>query len=440
MLEESTTTARVVLPADFRSRGLKPTTLHVLNAALERGKISTREIAHLIPKDIERDREKLTEVIGWLNGLIKSRQTELVTDKDEPAHRQQYPIVRVNRVEFQHVGNGKVLPVRKDRPLPIDRLESEGNKFERDALAFYYAEIRRYPLLSFDDEQVLGRRMLEDRDLEARNKLVEHNLRLVRWIARKYAWSQIDFEDLVQEGNMGLLTAADKYDYRVGRFATYATWWVRQAITRMIMDYGTIIRLPVHLQELRRKILKASREVAAKVGRVPTIEEIAARAQIASEKIRRTMLSVRIETVSLDDVQRSDGRGTEGEGDGPTIAESVPDDRIISPDIYIEACQELEAARKRLNDTLQEITGGLQLSGRDQDIFNSFYGFDGSGKRRTLEVVGQHHGVTRERVRQIIARIWQRIDEKGGNMDHCRLLEEQARIDELEKIVGPGTS
>lgn len=438
MFEE--TTALVVLPSDFRSRGLKPATVHVLNAALERGKISTREIAHLIPKEMERDREALSETIAWLSELIKSRQVQLVTDKDEVAHRQQYPIVRVNRVEFRRVGDGAGLPVRKDRPIPVDRLESEGNKFERDALAFYYAEIRRYPLLSFDDEQALGRRMLEDRDLDARNKLVEHNLRLVRWIARKYAWSKIDFEDLVQEGNVGLLTAAEKYDYRVGRFTTYATWWVRQAITRMIMDYGTIIRLPVHLQELRQKILKASREVAAKVGRIPTIEEIAAHALIAPEKIRRTMLSVRIETVSLDDVQRVDKRGTGGEGNEPTIGESVPDDRIISPDLYIEACQELEAARKRLNDTLQEITGGLQLSGRDQDMFNTFYGFDGSGKRRTLEVVGQHHGVTRERVRQIIARIWQRIDERGGNMDHDRLLEEQTRIDELEKIVGNGTN
>ena len=430
--------SRNPFPEDIQSRGLKPIATQVLETALQRGKISAREIAHFIPRGVERDRERLSETIGWLSQLFKSRQVQLVTDKEEPAHREQFPIVLKEKKVFRIVKrDGTSILGTKKEVISLDRLEHEGTSYERDALSLYYSEIRRYSLLSFEQELELGRRIFEDHDLGARNKLVEHNLRLVRWVARKYAWSKIDFADLVQEGNVGLITAAEKYDYRVGRFTTYAIWWVRQAIGRMIMDYSTIIRLPVHIQELRQKILKASREVAEKVGRVPTTEEIAVHAQISKERIERMFLTMRIQTVSLDDTQRIDGYGEGSEGDGPTIGDSIADDRIISPDLYIEASQELAASRRRVDEILREIMDGMSLTERNVEVFKTFYGFDGSDKRRTLEVVGQQFKLTRERIRQIIANIWQKVDDQGGDMDHDRLLEELIRIEELEKIVGP---
>ena len=431
MFEEVTTS---VLPADIQSWGLKPAGTRVLEAALKRGTISTHEIAYLVPRGIGRNPEYLGKVMKLLGQLFKERETRQVPDRDELAHRNQFPIPRVEKRTFLTTGDSGSMPalMRKVKG-PTDEELDQTAWHSRDSLMVYYSEVRRFSLLSLEEERELGRRMLENNDLRARNRLIEHNLRLVRWIAGKYGWSKIELEDLIQEGNIGLMTAADKYDYRVGRFTTYATWWIRQAITRMIQDRASMVRLPVHIQEFRQKVMRISEELATQFGRVPTLQEVATQAKISEEKIRRMFLRTRITFVSLDDFQEFGGQD---EGDGPTFAESIPDDRIINPELHLEASQELKASRQRVNNILEEIIHGMSLSERDVEIFQTFYGFDGSGKRRTLEVVGQQFTVSRERIRQIISNIWQKVSERGGDMDHDRLLQELTRIDDLEKIVG----
>lgn len=448
MLETTSSPSCLDLSADFRSKGLRPAAVQALTRALERKSISTHEVANLVPRGMERDREKFTEIIGWLNRLFGSHKVRLISDKEEAAHREQFPVSSEKKqTEFR-----KVTKVHPDLPVPeettrdeetvaaFNRLEQEGEKYELDILKRYYVEVGKYTLLTAEQEQELGRRVLENRDLDARNTLVEHNLRLVRWIARNYTWSKLDFQDLVQEGNVGLITAAEKYDYRVGRFTTYASWWIRQAIGRAIMNYSDVIRLPVHLQELCHKILKASAEVSVELGRIPTVEEIAEHTHISKEKIQRTLLASQINVVSLDATIGVDKPGVGNQNSNTTVGDMIPDIGVISPEIYLEACDELKAAEERLSRALQEVTHNLELRPRSLEIFNCFYGLDGSGRRRTLEGVGQKFAVTRERIRQIIAKIWEKIDEHGFDMDHDRFLEEMARIEALQKLVSAGSA
>ena len=441
-MEETATNLDQTLPADFRSRGLKLVGAGVLRAALLRSRISTREIAYFIPKEIERNRERFTQTIGWLGLILKSRGVQLVPDKDGQAYREQYPIAESSKKrKFRKIENNTELPGRYKEPTNLlEQLEEEGSQYEYDILGKYYAEIRQFLLLTQEEESELGRRAFEDSDLDARNKLVEHNLRLVRWIARRYVWSNIEFEDLLQEGNVGLMIAAEKYDYRRGRFTTYAVWWIRATISRAIMDQSRTVRLPVHVQELDYKIREASHRIAGEVGRIPTTAEIARAVELPVEKVSRALIRMRTETiVSLDDTINMDGhRGRDD--DELTIGESIPDNQTINHELYIEACQELKTAQQRVNSTLQEITGGLLLSERNIGVFRTFYGFDGSGQRRTLEATGQQFKVSRERVRQIITSIWRKVDDRGGDMDHDHLLEELVRIEKLEKIVASVTS
>ncbi|MEK7630972.1 MAG: RNA polymerase sigma factor RpoD/SigA [Patescibacteria group bacterium] len=440
-MEETIEGINQTLPADLRSRGLKLVGIELLQAAFLRGKISTHEIAQLIPKETERDRERLTETISWLGQLLRSNGVQLVTDKDAPAYHDQYPTRKKEPKKFRKVQDGTELPgTYKGLPIAPEHLNEESSLDEYyDVLGQYYSEMRRYPLLSFEEERELGRRIFEESDLDARNGLVEHNLRLVRWVASRYMWSNLSLEDLIQEGNAGLIIAAGKFDYRRGRFTTYAVWWIRQSISRAIQDQSRTIRLPIHIQELDHQIREVSQRIAEEMGRIPTAEEISCAAELPVDKVSRALIRMRIETISLDDVINMDGHRGKNEDNEPTLGESLPDEQILNHELYIEASEELETARKKINETLRQITDKLSLSERDVRLFNIFYGFDGSGGHRTLEASGQHFGITRERVRQIINAIWQKVDDQGGDMDHNHLLEELDRIDELEKIVVPAT-
>lgn len=427
------------LRSDIRPKGLNLAIAHLLDDVLTRKAISTTEIATLIGQKTHRNRELLTETIAWIHQYLRHNNVRLVSDRDEPAHRQQYPIPRKEkRTELRAIKSLTKEDSLGNLGTQLEQLEEEGAEYEHDALSTYYAEMHRFPLLTKEQERELARRVWEERDLGARNKLIEHNLRLVRWTAaKKFAWSNMPFEDLVQEGNIGLLTAAERFDYRLGfRFTTYAIWWIRQAIGRAISNQSGPIRIPVHLLELREKIRTTSVKIERETGHAASVVEIAGRLQIPQKTIQK-VLSAPVGAISLDSEIHVDRRGF-GTEDGPTFGESLPDQTSVSPETYIEACEELEAARNRLNSALLQVTEEIHTSERNLEIFNLFYGLDEGGRRRTLEATSEHFDITRERVRQIIAHIWERIDECGGNMDHRRFVQELARIEELEKIVLSG--
>ncbi|HSE35356.1 MAG TPA: RNA polymerase sigma factor RpoD/SigA [Candidatus Paceibacterota bacterium] len=297
----------------------------------------------------------------------------------------------------------------------------------------YYQACRKYPLLSKEQEQELSRRVCEDGDLSARNELVCHNLRLVRSVARRYAWSKLPFADLIQEGNLGLITAAEKFDWRVGtRFTTYAYWWIRQAVTRAILQYSDVIRLPVHIGMLRLNILQAIDRMCIDGGRIPTPEAIAEYLDTPLPAVKNALRAMHLQNpIPLDGIPRSGE-----EGDEINLQDLVADPNGADPSVILEAKQELLAIYNDLRiilDAIKELPGNRE---RNITVFKEMHGLGPSGEKRTLEEVGQEFGVTRERIRQILLRIFESLAEQGIEVDQQALRDHLWRVQELEKLSG----
>jgi len=258
-----------------------------------------------------------------------------------------------------------------------------------DPVRMYLKEIGRVPLLSSDEEVELAKRM-ELGDEEAKRKLAEANLRLVVSIAKRYVGRGMLFLDLIQEGNLGLIKAVEKFDYRKGyKFSTYATWWIRQAITRAIADQARTIRIPVHMVETINKLVRVSRQLLQELGRDPTPEEIAEEMNISEEKVREIM-KIAQEPVSLETPI--------GEEEDSHLGDFIPDHDTRAP--ADEASFTL--LREQLDDVLKTLTD------REQKVLRLRFGLD-DGRARTLEEVGQRFGVTRERIRQIEAKTLRKL-------------------------------
>ena len=253
-----------------------------------------------------------------------------------------------------------------------------------DPVRMYLKEIGKVPLLSAEEEIVLAQRMQEG-DQEAKKKLAEANLRLVVSIAKRYVGRGMLFLDLIQEGNLGLIKAVEKFDYTKGfKFSTYATWWIRQAITRAIADQARTIRIPVHMVETINKLMRVSRQLLQELGRDPQPEEIAKRMEMPVSKVREIM-KISQEPVSLETPI--------GEEEDSHLGDFIPDEDIPVP---AEA-----AAFTLLKEQLIEVLD--TLTEREQKVLRLRFGLD-DGRARTLEEVGKEFSVTRERIRQIEAK------------------------------------
>ncbi len=258
-----------------------------------------------------------------------------------------------------------------------------------DPVRMYLKEIGKVPLLSGDEEMDLAKR-IETGDQEAKNKLCEANLRLVVSIAKRYVGRGMQFLDLIQEGNLGLMKAVDKFDWRKGfKFSTYATWWIRQAITRSIADQARTIRIPVHMVETINKQIRVTRQLLQELGRDPSPEEIAAEMDISVEKVRE-ISKIAQEPVSLETPI--------GEEEDSHLGDFIPDDDVPSP---ADA-----AAFSMLKEQLAEVLS--TLTEREQEVLRLRFGLD-DGRQRTLEEVGQQFKVTRERIRQIEAKALRKL-------------------------------
>ena len=270
----------------------------------------------------------------------------------------------------------------------IDLSVPEGVSLE-DPVRMYLKEIGKVPLLSGDEEIELSKRM-EAGDLEARKRLAEANLRLVVSIAKKYVGRGMQFLDLIQEGNLGLIKAVEKFDYRKGyKFSTYATWWIRQAITRAIADQARTIRIPVHMVETINKVVRVSRQLTQELGMEPTPEEIAKEMDMPVEKVREIM-KLSQEPVSLETPV--------GEEDDSHLGDFLQDDNAPIP---ADA-----AAYTLLREQLLEVLE--TLTEREQKVIRLRFGLD-DGRARTLEEVGKEFKVTRERIRQIEAKALRKL-------------------------------
>lgn len=265
----------------------------------------------------------------------------------------------------------------------VDLSVPEGVSYD-DPVRMYLKEIGKIPLLNSEEEIELAKR-IEHGDEEAKKRLAEANLRLVVSIAKRYVGRGMHFLDLIQEGNMGLIKAVDKFEYQKGyKFSTYATWWIRQAITRAIADQARTIRIPVHMVETINRIVRTSREMIQKLGREPLPEELAKELNMDVEQVQKA-LKISQEPVSLETPV--------GEEDDSHLGDFIQDDNIPVP---AEA-----AAYMMLKEQLSEVL--LTLNEREQKVLKLRFGLD-DGRSRTLEEVGKEFDVTRERIRQIEAK------------------------------------
>ncbi|HHW99458.1 MAG TPA: RNA polymerase sigma factor RpoD [Firmicutes bacterium] len=258
-----------------------------------------------------------------------------------------------------------------------------------DPVRMYLKEIGRVPLLTSDEEVELAKRM-EAGDEDAKKQLVEANLRLVVSIAKRYVGRGMQFLDLIQEGNLGLMKAVEKFDYTKGfKFSTYATWWIRQAITRSIADQARTIRIPVHMVETINKLIRVSRQLLQELGREPTPEEIAEQMDITVERVHE-ILKIAQEPVSLETPI--------GEEEDSHLGDFIPDDEAVAP----ADAAAFALLREQLDDVLDTLTE------REQKVLRLRFGLE-DGRGRTLEEVGQEFGVTRERIRQIEAKALRKL-------------------------------
>ncbi|KLU76131.1 RNA polymerase sigma factor RpoD [Clostridium botulinum] len=288
-------------------------------------------------------------------------------------------------MDIEVVGDIKEIETEEEE---IDLSVPEGISID-DPVRMYLKEIGKVPLLSPDEEINLAQR-IEDGDMYAKKKLAEANLRLVVSIAKRYVGRGMLFLDLIQEGNLGLIKAVEKFDYRKGyKFSTYATWWIRQAITRAIADQARTIRIPVHMVETINKLIRVSRQLLQELGREPQPEEIAKIIEMPVDKVREIM-KIAQEPVSLETPI--------GEEEDSHLGDFIPDDEAPAP---AEA-----AAFTMLKEQLINVLD--TLTPREEKVLRLRFGLD-DGRARTLEEVGKEFNVTRERIRQIEAKALRKL-------------------------------
>ncbi len=277
----------------------------------------------------------------------------------------------------------------EDSVLDVNKAEKVDYKsvIADDSVKMYLQQIGKIPLLSYDEEMAVAREIKEKNSQKAKETLISSNLRLVVSIAKKYIGRGLSFLDLIQEGNMGLMKAAEKFDYTKGyKFSTYATWWIQQSITRGIADKSRMIRLPVHMIETLGKIKRASIELSTELNRVPTKEEIAAKINMPLSKLSALMKSAQ-STISIETPANQ-------KDDSSKIADFIVDESHLTPDTKVTQENLLDDVHKMLN----------QLNQKEKDVLIMRYGLDDNGQKKTLDEIGTRYGVSRERIRQIETR------------------------------------
>jgi RNA polymerase primary sigma factor len=271
-----------------------------------------------------------------------------------------------------------------------------------DTVGLYLREIARVPLLTAAEEVSLAK-ALERGDVRARRRLIESNLRLVVSIARRYSNRGLSFLDLIQEGNLGLMKAVERYDWRLGhRFSTYATWWIRQSVTRALADQGRTIRVPAQVVDTINRMTRVERQLAQKLGRAPDVHELAAAMELKPEKVEH------LKRVSQEPVSLAVPVGD----DATELGELIEDERMLKPGDDMAVTQR----SSRVADLI------AQLPYRERTILELRYGLSGE-QAHTLEEVGRRFGVTRERVRQIETRTLRRLAASGEHADLRHLID-----------------
>lgn len=353
-------------------------------SAQEKFQVKLRELLALAKK--KKNMLEYQEISDFFSDMqLDAEQFEKILDFLEANN------IDVLRITDDDVDDEMLLDVDDEDEIEVEKIDlsvPDGVSIE-DPVRMYLKEIGKVPLLSAEEEIELAKRM-ELGDQEAKKRLAEANLRLVVSIAKRYVGRGMLFLDLIQEGNLGLIKAVEKFDYRKGyKFSTYATWWIRQAITRAIADQARTIRIPVHMVETINKLIRVSRQLLQELGREPTPEEIAAEMNMPVERVRE-ILKISQEPVSLETPI--------GEEEDSHLGDFIQDDNVPVP---ADA-----AAFTLLKEQLEEVLG--TLTDREQKVLTLRFGLE-DGRARTLEEVGKEFNVTRERIRQIEAKALRKL-------------------------------
>ena len=332
---------------------------------------------------IKKAKEKGKITYGELASELDDANTEQIDKVFDAFEDMGVSVLKEDDLDLEEPDIDELEAVEDIKVEDIDLASMEGINID-DPVRMYLREIGRIPLLSYDEELELAKKVLAG-DEAAKQKLAESNLRLVVSIAKKYVGRGMLFLDLIQEGNMGLIKAVEKFDYTKGyKFSTYATWWIRQAITRAIADQARTIRIPVHMVETINKLIRTSRHLLQQLGREPTPEEIAAEMEIPVEKVTE------IQKIAQDPVSLETPIGEE---DDSHLGDFIQDDDSPAP--------QDAAAYTLLREQLEEVM--KTLTPREAKVLKLRFGLE-DGKSRTLEEVGKEFNVTRERIRQIEAK------------------------------------
>ena len=350
--------------ADDAKQALLDAKQQLLKQAKKDGKIDQEAILAVIPESSEN-----TEVLDSLYSELADANIPVGTGDGDSSSQTEFSSEWVADEEEEIVLDDKVY---------LDDIAD-------DSVRLYLREIGKIPLLKADEELALAQRVVAG-DKDAKDKMAEANMRLVVSIAKRYVGRGLDLLDLIQEGNTGLLRAVEKFDPDKGfKFSTYATWWIRQAITRAIADQARVIRIPVHMFETINKLLRTQRRLTQELNREPTNEEIAKAMEMEVEKVEHIM-KIKQDIHSLDASVRDDEEDS-------VLGDFIEDDETVSP--------EESATSQLLKEHVKDMLGGL--TEREQKILKLRFGLE-DGKSHTLEEVGQEFSVTRERIRQIEAK------------------------------------
>lgn len=453
----------------LQENGLKPEALGILFAAQARGSITSQEVGVLIPAETSRDTGKLRSTMQWITRLLAGLNIRIVigeihyknpqskSPETSYSRRPKQPSVNRNeqRALPEHEKLGEepseaeltALEREDGEGLPEDA-ENEGGEFADPNEEFvpkfifdkaagvanpYYRAVKDHTFLRHRDILELSRRWRLDGDVGAFQKIVQHHLRYSMKIAAHYMGRGLDYDDLVQEGNIGLMVAAERFDPERGfHFSTYATWWVKQKIRMALRNQKDTIRTPSYIHDTANHILKITCDLGAEFGREPTLEEVAAKAGMEADKVRRVLNQLKIPVVSMEELAHSH---SSGDSNTQTVGETLQDNYFPSALTALEAKEDLEAA-SRVVRTLLAAVKALPMKERLKTAFKMYYGLDGHEEDHTLESIAASpgFGVTRERIRQMINLVWQRLGRHGIVMNDEGLMAALNRVRDLEDI------